>query len=921
MSPGYWVSFRVMASDESVGAQPPIIPNTPLMKQYFRAREDRPGVVLLMRVGDFYEAYGPDAVLIAGDLNITLTSREDGGQRLPMAGVPHHAVERYVARLLRLGRRVALMDQVEDPKTAKGLVKRRVTRVVSRGTVFDDALLDARANNYLVAAVALDPVAGVGVVDVTTGEFLTAELSGECRVSELVEEILRLEPAEVLVPESDAELAEAIRAASSAPVTLFAPSDAPTSRTAHDVLTQHFGTSSLRGFGCEDYTAGINAAALILDYLRETQVGALAHITSLSTYSTRSFMGLDAAARRNLELTSSLVDGGRSRTLLGVLDATLTPMGARMLRRRLEEPLLDVPRIEERLDAVEEFAVDEVLRGDLRDLLRSVNDVERLVSRSCAGLANARDLVALRSSLERLDGIAELLAGCRSSALRRARRAVAAVPGDDGYPDGLAVCERDSPRPVARLGLPMPELRDLLRRALTDDPPAGTHEGGMIRSGFSAELDALREIGVNGRAWIASLETSERQRTGIQSLKVGYNAVFGYYIEVTKPNLSRAPADYIRKQTTAAGERFITPDLKEQEAKVLGADEKAVELEHKLLVQVRERVAESAQELLRIARALAELDCAAGLAESAVRRQYVRPQVDDSDALEIRGGRHPVVEQISERAAFVPNDCVIDSSKTSLHVITGPNMSGKSTLLRQVALITLMAQMGSYVPADSARIGLVDRIFTRIGAHDELATGQSTFMVEMTETANILNNASRRSLVILDEIGRGTSTYDGLSIAWAVAEYLAQVRCRTLFATHYHLLNDLAKRHTNVRNYRVAVREQGDRVVFLHRLVEGGTDRSYGIQVARMAGVPPLVVGRAREILEGLEKQGTRGNRDLLGSDVTVQEKRKTVQLTLFESDADPVLEDLRAIDLTTITPVEALIALNDLQRRAKAKA
>ncbi|MBM3492749.1 MAG: DNA mismatch repair protein MutS [Armatimonadetes bacterium] len=907
-----------MSESVAQTAEEPIRPNTPLMKQYFGAREEHPGVILLMRVGDFFEAYGPDAETIASDLNITLTSREDGGQRLAMAGVPHHAAERYIARLLRIGRRVALMDQVEDPKLAKGLVKRRVTRVVSKGTVFDDALLDAKTNNYLVAAVVAEPVAGIGVVDVTTGEFLTTEFAGECRTDDMVEEILRLEPAEILAPDGNPELVEALRAATSAPVTVYSPKDMPSSRTSRSVLTRHFGTSTLRGFGCEDYTAGLDAAALIIDYLGETHVGALAHINTLGTYSTRQFMGLDAVARRNLEVSASLVDGSRARTLLGVLDSTLTPMGARLLRRRIEEPLLDVERIRERLDAQEEFVRSEVVRGDVRDLLRHVNDVERLVARASAGLANARDLVALRTSLDRLDPISQLLAG--SSAVLN-KRIAARIQADTGHADEEALLLRETPIPPASVSA----IRDLIARAIVDDPPAGVREGGLIRPGHSVELDALRQLCADGRAWIANLEASERTRTGIGSLKVCYSAVFGYTIEVTKPNLGKAPPEYIRRQTTANGERFITPELKEQESRVLGADEKAIDLEYRLLVEVRERVADSASGLLDIARALAELDCTSALAEVAARRGYVRPIVDDSEVIDIRGGRHPVVERIQERGAFVPNDCRLDCNDSSLHVITGPNMSGKSTLLRQVALIALMAQMGSYVPADSARIGIVDRVFTRVGAHDELATGQSTFMVEMTETAAILNNATRRSLVILDEIGRGTSTYDGVSIAWAVAEHLAEIGCRTLFATHYHLLNDMAKRRPNVHNFPIAVREQGDGIVFLHRLVTGGTDRSYGIHVARMAGIPPPVVERAREILRGLERNGA--GKDTVGqasrrqsqveSEAAVQEKRKRIQLTLFELEENPVIEELRSIDTTTITPIEALVKLSDLQRRS----
>lgn len=899
------------------GASTPYIPKTPLMQQYFNARAEHPGVILLMRVGDFYEAYGEDADTIAAALNITLTGRDDGGQRVAMAGVPHHSAERYIARLIRKGFRVAIMEQVEDPKFAKGLVKRRVTRVVSRGTVFEDSLLDAKANNYLVAAVVGEPVAGLGVADVSTGEFLTTELDGERRTEQLIAEICRLEPAEVLVPEGEMELADLIRQATGAPVTLYLPArfqrrsgetaihaSRITHHASREVLTRHFGTPSLRGFGCEEYTAGLDAAALVLEYLKETQVNALAHITTLSTYSTRNYMMLDAAARRHLELTTSLADGGRGRTLLGVLDETLTNMGGRLLRRWLEEPLLDVGRIEQRLDAVEELTKEEILRGDVRELLKGVNDIERLVSRAAAGLANARDLVGLKESLKRLPCLGELLTPCRSELLRGVGCRVSGVGAGSAEP------HPSRPMPCARIAA-------LIDRALVDDPPATLHDGGLIRPGFSAELDALRAAASEGRAWIANLETEEKARTGIASLKVGYNAVFGYYIEVTKANLAKVPPDYIRKQTTANGERYITPALKEHEAKVLGADEKAAELERNLFVDVRERVAEASAELLNVARAIAELDVLACFAEGAVRHRYVRPQVDDGEVIAIRGGRHPVVERLQGGVSFVPNDCHLDCGENQLHIITGPNMSGKSTCLRQVALITLLAQIGCFVPADAATIGVVDRIFTRVGAHDELATGQSTFMVEMNETASILNNATRRSLVILDEIGRGTSTYDGLSIAWAVAEYLTQVQCKTLFATHYHHLNDLAQQIPSVKNFRVAVKEQGDHIVWLHKLVPGGTDRSYGIQVARMAGVPPEVIARAKEILVRLERNGARASGDLVESGTTLSATKK-VQLTLFEGEKHPVLEELETLDLTTMTPIEALMKLDELQRKAR---
>jgi DNA mismatch repair protein MutS len=894
---------------DSTDSGNPFTPKTPLMQQYFRARAEHPGVILLMRVGDFYEAYGDDAATIAESLNITLTSREDGGQRIGMAGVPHHAAERYVARLIKKGFRVAMMEQVEDPKLAKGLVKRRVMRVVSRGTVFEDALLDSKSNNYLVAAIVGDPVAGLGVADVSTGEFLTTELDGERRTEKLIEEICRLEPAEVLVPDHEVELADLIRQATGAPVTPYTPRDAPRSRTPKDVLMNHFGTPSLRGFGCEEFTAGVEAAALVLEYLKETQTGSVSHITGISTYSTKEFMVLDAAARRNLELTTSLADGGRQRTLLGVLDETMTPMGGRLLRRWLEEPLLDVGRIRSRLEAVEELAKNEILRGDLRDLLRGVNDIERLVSRSAAGLSNARDLVGLRDSLLRLPKLLELLETCRAERLYELS---CQLGKKETQPDLMAVREPQQERSTAA------EVAALIQKAISDEPPAGTRDGGIIRAGYSAELDALRVAATDGRAWMANLESEERARTGIASLKLGYNAVFGYYIEVTKANLAKVPAEYIRKQTTAGGERYITSDLKEYEAKVLGADEKAVELEYSLFVDVRERVAEASSALLAVARAIAALDVLAGFAEAAVRRRYVRPVINDGETLRIRAGRHPVVEHLQGGVSFVPNDCLLDCEENRLHIITGPNMSGKSTALRQVALITLLAQIGSFVPADSAEIGVVDRIFTRVGAHDELATGQSTFMVEMNETANILNNATRRSLVVLDEIGRGTSTYDGLSIAWAVAEHLVLLGSKTLFATHYHYLNDLIKQHPGVQNYRVAVKEQGDHIVWLHKLVPGGTDRSYGIQVARMAGVPPSVIARAREILTSLERGGARAAGDLIGQDATIPTTKQKVQLTLFEAERHPVVDELDELDVTALTPVEAMMKLDELVRKVK---
>jgi DNA mismatch repair protein MutS len=877
-----------------IDAIPPDYPgNTPLMQQYFATRREHPGIILMMRVGDFYEAYGDDAESIARDLNLTLTGREDGGTRIAMAGVPHHAMDRFVARLIRKGRRVAIMEQVEDPKYAKGLVKRKVTRVVTPGTVLEDNMLDARSNNYLLAAVVGDPVAGLGVVDVSTGEFLTTELGGERRAERLLDEITRLEPAEILVPDDvEEELLEIIRASCAATVIPYTPTKDPrrTANTSRELLLSHFRTQSLRGFGCEEFTAGLDACALVLRYLQETQVNALPHIQSLSAYSAHEYMMLDSPARRHLELTTAMGEGGRQRTLLGVLDATVTPMGGRLLRRWLEEPLLDVGRIRLRHDAVEELVQDVIRRGDVMEYLRGMGDMERLVSRAAAGIANGRDLVALKNALMRLPQLAAALQGVRSERLNELGR---------------------------RLACP-PEIALRITEALLDDPPADLRSGGLIQPGFSPELDALRAAATEGKAWIANLETTERGRTGIASLKVGFNAVFNYYIEVTKANLSKVPDNYIRKQTISNGERYITPELKEVEARVLHADEKAIDLEYELFISVREQVAVASAEILVVARAVSELDVLAAFAENAVRNHYVRPTVDDADRIEIKAGRHPVIERIGAQGPYIPNDALLDAD-CRMVIITGPNMSGKSSFLRQVALIVLLAQIGSFVPADSAHIGLVDRIFTRVGAHDELATGQSTFMVEMNETANILNNATPRSLVVLDEIGRGTSTYDGLSIAWAVAEYLTRIGCKTLFATHYHYLNELAQHHPTVHNFRVAVREQGDQILWLRKLVPGGTDRSYGIQVARMAGVPPEVIERAKEVLKSLERSGAgAAAKDLLTGSSQVEARKQKLQMTLFEAEKHPVIEELETLDVTAMSPIEALMKLDQWKRQLR---
>lgn len=866
---------------------------TPLFKQYWEVKRQYSDVVLMFRLGDFYEMFGEDATRAAPILEITLTSREYvNGERIPMCGVPYHAVERYVARLVAAGLRVALCDQVEDARFAKGLVKRRVTRVVTPGTILEDSMLEARAGNYLAALVASSPdpdaaVFGLAFCDVSTGEFAVTEIGGADVRRRVEEELERVAPRELVLPDV---LVEALGTwlGDGRPWTLSPlPAESFPRHSARQALLEHFGTHSLRGFGCEELEQAIRAAHCVLLYLRRRHVEAAGHLRSLATYSADEFMVLDACARRNLELTQTVWEGGRARSLLSIVDATLTPMGGRMLRRWLERPLLDPARINERLDAVAELTVLALLRADLRAALGQVADLERLAGRCAAGAATPRDLGALRNSLRCLPQLRRLAEQARATR-------TAAVTN--------------------RLDL-LEDLTGRLEAALEEELPATVRDGGIFRPGYSSHLDDLKAATADGRAWIAGLEASERERTGIASLKVGFNNVFGYYIEVTRPNLSRVPPDYLRKQTTANAERFITPELKEREALILGAEEKIAALEARLFTELRDELGRAAPRLQEVAGAIAELDTLAALAETAVRYGYSRPQVDAGTEIAVTNGRHPVVERLAEEP-FVPNDALLDDREHRLLVITGPNMSGKSTYLRQVALIVLLAQAGSFVPADAARIGVVDRIFTRVGAHDDLAGGQSTFMVEMTETAAILNHATERSLVVLDEIGRGTSTFDGLAIAWAVAEFLQQARARTLFATHYHHLNELASRLEGVRNYRAAVKEEGEQVVWLRKIIPGGTDRSYGIHVARLAGLPEVVIRRATEVLADLEAGSTSGPTSAAAT--RVQERRKKVQLTLFSAEEHPVVEELRGLELTTMTPLEALTHLHRLQLLAE---
>ena len=919
--------------------------HSPVRQQYLSVKGQHPNALLFFRMGDFYEMFDEDAELAARELEIALTKRDWGrGERSPMAGVPHHAAQGYIARLIAKGYRVAVCEQVSDPALAKGLVEREVIRVVTPGTIVDPTMLAAKRNNYLAAAVLSRDAVGIAYTDITTGEFACAQFSAAQPEVALSQELARVQPAEALVEsiaprrmavgrghtlspyppplkrEGEPEPASASgspprvgeglgeRADSDEPETLAArldaldglatvitPFDARNFRedVARERLCAHFGVASLEAFGCERLPLAVRAAGAVIAYLRETQRDSLAQITALETYSASGFMTLDAHTRRNLELFESGRGGGVKGSLLWVLDATATPMGARLLRRWLAEPLLDLERLRRRQDAVAAGVSDMLLRARLTPLLGRVGDLERLINRVIQRIAMPRDLVALAQGLDALDDLAAL---------------------SPTLPDGLAA--------VASALQPLPELRDLVERALVDEPPATLGDGGFIRPGYSAELDTLLDASRNGRQWVADLERRERERTGIATLRVGYNKVFGYYLEVTNSQLGRVPDDYIRKQTISNGERFITPDLKEYEALILNAHEKGAKLEQELFAALRTEIAKRwGEAALRTARILAELDVLLALAEVASRQNYCRPDLDESDTIHIVAGRHPVVEASQRDVAFVPNDTQLATSDAQILLLTGPNMAGKSTYLRQVALITLLAQIGSFVPAEAARIGLVDRIFTRIGAQDDLATGQSTFMVEMVETANILHHATPRSLVILDEIGRGTSTYDGLAIARAIVEYLHNnKRCgaRTLFATHYHELVEVTRLLPRVRAYNVAVAEEEGHVVFLRKIVPGGADKSYGIHVAQLAGIPRQVVRRAEEVLEDLERKGDARTRRRAMRDAAPTVMPQALQLTLFAAEPDPLIEELKTLAIDELTPLEAISRLYELQRRAR---
>ncbi len=866
---------------------------TPMMRQYLEIKADYPDTILFFRMGDFYEMFLDDAVKASRILDITLTSRNKGsdGADVPLCGVPYHSVNPYIAKMIEAGEKVAICEQVEDPKTAKGIVKRRVVKVVTPGLVVDNESLRPKENNYLLAIFAgKGNSRGIAYLDLSTGEFRATELATSDAAAA---EIACVNPREIILPASFRDTPQLKSLTGALNGRIITPLDdwVFDPDYARRLITGHFGVASPDVLGLAELQEGVLAAGAVLHYLRETQLGKAPHVRTITPYKTREYLVLDDATRRNLELTATLAEGKRKGSLLGLMDRTATAMGGRKLRQWINYPLVSVEQIVERQDAVDELLQDQGRRSEISAALNGVFDLERLNGRISLASASAKDLVALRESLFKLPAIKEELASFSAPLLRR-----------------LAT-EID----------PLADIARLIATGIVENPPFVLREGGIIADGYSAELDKLRSLSREGKGFIARLEAKEKGRTGIGSLKVRYNKVFGYYIEVTKSNLANVPEDYIRRQTLANAERYITPELKEYEEKVLGAEERITELEYLLFQEIREQVAAEGERIARSADRLATTDVLVALAELAHERGYCRPEVNNGDALVISEGRHPVIEAMNLGERFVPNDVLLDNGENQLLIITGPNMAGKSTFMRQVALITLMAQIGSFVPAARAVIGVTDRIFTRVGATDNLAAGQSTFMVEMTEAAHILANATPRSLVVLDEIGRGTSTFDGVSIAWAVAEFLHDTpdhAAKTLFATHYHELTELAVTRERIKNYNIAVREWNEQIIFLRKIVPGGASHSYGIQVARLAGIPLPVIDRAREILQNLEKgEYVEGGVPRIAKGKRGIAKPESPQLSLFESAEDLLRTRLKGLNVTTLTPLEALNILDELKR------
>jgi len=861
---------------------------TPMISQYLGIKRQHGDSLLFFRLGDFYELFFEDAKIASRELGLTLTSRSKGPNAVPMAGVPFHAAESYIKRLVTGGYRVAVCDQVQDADEAKGLVEREVIRVYSAGTITELGMLDERQNNYLAAVLPGESLVGLAWADLSTGEFYVDEIEP----SRLAGAFVRLGPTECLLPRVDDDtIYNMLKSAISDCQITSRPGWTFRQDTGRDALENHFGTATLEGFGCEDLSVGIGAAATILRYLQETQKSSLGQITQIKRFRSEEHIFLDEATQRNLELVERLRDGARQHSLIDVMDRTVNPMGARMLRKWMLSPLRQRSAICRRLEAVGVLKSNTSVLKNLRDILKEVYDLERLAVRVAAGRAHPRDLVALGRSLEKIPAIRETLPWSDVALLGEVYRLLDPVAVEDAV--------------------------HLIARSITDNPPITVKEGGILREGYDPEVDELRRLAFSGKSWIAAYQKKLASETGISTLKVGYNRVFGYYIEVTHANQNAVPETFVRKQTLKNAERYITPELKEYEHKVLSAEERLKELEQRRFLEIREKVAFHVPAMLSSASALAQLDALLGLARLAEERAYVQPEILQDAVFDVLEGRHPVVEAtLQGRETFVPNDVVLGKQNGSLMIITGPNMAGKSTYIRQVAVITLMAHMGSFVPAKSARIGLVDGIFTRIGASDDLAGGKSTFMVEMSETANILNHATDKSLVILDEVGRGTSTFDGISIAWAVTEFLSRAGARTLFATHYHELTELSRTMTNVTSWNVAVKEWEGEVVFLHQIVPGATDKSYGIHVARLCGVPAEVIERSKEIMSNLENAKLDAD-DLpkLAKSPNMPQAGGDMQLDLFSSPYQELADKIRSMKLDSMTPLEAMNLLADLKK------
>ena len=868
---------------------------SPMMQEYCKTKEEYKDCILFYRLGDFYEMFFDDALLVSKELELTLTGKDCGlEERAPMCGIPFHAADTYINRLIERGHKVAICEQVEDPKKAKGLVKRAVIRVVTPGTTLDATSLDESKNNYLMSIVSIADRFGCAIADITTGDCFLTEVPNS---QKLVDEINKFSPAEIICNDSffmsgvdTDDLKERLGICIFSLDAWYFDDD-----TCRKELREHFHVTNLEGLGISDYDSGIIAAGALFLYLKETQKTALSQMTTIRPYTAERYMLIDSSSRRNLELVETLREKQKRGSLLWVLDKTKTAMGARTLRSFVEQPLIDAEEINRRLEALEELNEKPMLRDEIREYLNPVYDLERLVSRISFKSANPRDMVAFASSLEMIPYIKQVLKDFQAPILKEI------------YED------MDS----------LEDITDLIKHAIVDEPPLAQKDGGIIREGFNEDVDKFRSARTDGKKWLTELETKERERTGIKSLKIKYNRVFGYALEVTNTFKELVPENYIRKQTLANAERYITEELKNLENMILGAEDKLYALEYELFSNVRDKVGQEVIRIQRTAKAIAGLDVFASLALVAERNHYVRPKVNEGGIIDIKGGRHPVVEQMINNDMFIANDTYLDNTKKRVSIITGPNMAGKSTYMRQTALIVLMAQIGSFVPADKAVIGIVDRIFTRVGASDDLASGQSTFMVEMTEVANILRNATAKSLLILDEIGRGTSTFDGLAIAWAVIEHISNTKlcgAKTLFATHYHELTELEGKLSGVTNYCIAVKEKGDDIVFLRKIVKGGADKSYGIQVAKLAGVPDSVINRAKELVEELSDADiTAAVKDLASPKKKPKVEMDMAQMSLFDTVQDnDIIEELKGIDIGNLTPMEALNTLYNLQNKIK---